>query len=291
METHRHHYLPEFHIKGFTNANNKVFVFDKTRGEIKKNEFSPRQIFFEWNRNIVNIEGEEDDFVENLYAYAENLLSPTYNKIKHQNGTIKYDAYDLFHLITLVSLTYWRLPSIDEYAKDFAINTPNNQLFIKIFSTETNEEASSEIYEMIKKREGFTQMYRLSKPIIDYLSLDIENNIHNWLIYGAASDIQLHLLGDNPIIFKNTPQSNILESELIFPLTKGITLFHTKGKKIRQIMPEIRLKMDILLFIQADKYVIGPNKEYLDSISHLSLMYDTQSKKESLRNEIFEVFE
>jgi hypothetical protein len=134
-------------------------------------------------------------------------------------------------------------------------------------------------------------MYRLSKPIIDYLSLDIEKNIHNWVIYGAASDIQVHLLGDNPIIFKNTPQSNILESELIFPLTKGITLYHTKGKKIRQIMPEIRVKMDILIFIQADKYVIGPNKEYLDSIRHLSLMYDTQSKKESLKNEIFEVFE
>ncbi len=136
-----------------------------------------------------------------------------------------------------------------------------------------------------------TTLLWLYKPIIDYLSLDVEKSIHNWLIYGAASDIQLHLLGDNPIIFKNTPKNNILESELIFPLTKGLTLYHTKGKKIRQIMPEIRVKVDIFIFIQADKYVIGPNKEYLNSIHHLSLMYDTESKKESLRNEIFEVFE
>ena len=49
------------------------------------------------------------------------------------------------------------------------------------------------------------------------------------------TDNQLHILGDNPIIFRNQPANNILESELIFPLTKGAMVFHTEGKEIQQI--------------------------------------------------------
>ncbi len=291
MITQRHHYLPEFYIKGFLNSNNKLFVFDKLEKRIKKNEYSPKQIFFDWNRNTLEIEGKKDDFLEKLYQDFESRVSPAYNRIKEQTGRIHYDVNDIFNLLLLVSLTYWRLPKNDETAEDLVLNTPNKELFIKIYNKKTNEEASDDFYEKVKKRVGFVEMYKLAKPIIDFLTLDIKNDLENWVIFGANSDVKLHLLGDNPIVFRGIPEKNILQNEMIFPISKGITLYHTKGEKIRQIQPSDRVRVDIMVFLQSSRYVIGPNKDYLNMIHSLTLGYNTETRVEGLRSENFKIFE
>jgi len=138
------------------------------------------------------------------------------------------------------------------------MSTPNKKLFIKIINTETEEEASEEFYEEIKNRNGFIEMYKLSKPIIDFVNLDMNKNFDNWKIYGAATDVQLHLLGDNPIVFKQQPENkNILETELIFPLTKGITLYHNKGKVINELKPEDRVRVDVMVFYNPQGSLLG----------------------------------
>jgi len=134
-------------------------------------------------------------------------------------------------------------------------------------------------------------MYKLAKPIIEYITLDIAKDIENWKIYGASSNVQVHILGDNPIIFKSIPKRNILESELIFPITKGVTIYHTKGKVIKAIQPENRVRADLMIFLQSKRYVIGSNKEYLNFIQLLAQQYDSASKIELLRSEIFTIFE
>jgi hypothetical protein len=289
--TNRHHYLPEFYIKGFVNYDNKINVYDKSEKHFNKNEVSPKQIFFEWNRNTLLIHGEKDDFVEKLYGRIENIISPAYNKIKIQSGEINYNVKDTFNLLLLVSLTFWRLPINDEDAKRFVLSTPNKDLFIKIFNKNTKKEASEYFYEKIKNRNGFIEMYKLSKPIIDFMTLDLNRSFDNWKIYSAASDVQLHLLGDNPIVFKHQPGDNILETELIFPLTKGVTLYHNKGKIIRQIQPEDRIKVDIMVFLQSERYVVGSNRDYLSTIEILAKQYNTKPRVENLRKEIFKIFE
>lgn len=289
--TNRHHYLPQFYIKGFVNSGNKINVYDKAEKDFKKKEFSPKQIFFEWNRNTLLIHGEKDDFIEKLYGSFESMISPAYNKIKNQSGKIKYSPEDIFNLLLLVSLTHWRLPLNDEDAENFVLSTPNKDLFIKIFNKETGKEASEDFYEEVKKRNGFIEMYKLSKPIIDFMTLDMNKSFDNWKIYSAATDVQLHLLGDNPIVFKHQPENNILETELIFPLTKGITLYHNKGKVIKQIQPEDRVRVDIMVFLQSERYVVGANKDYLNMIKILAEQYNTESRVENLRKEIFKIFE
>ena len=128
---------------------------------------------------------------------------------------------------------------------------------------------------------------RLSRP----QSHSRHKSFDNWKIYSAATDVQLHLLGDNPIIFKHQPENNILETELIFPLTKGITLYHNKGKVIKQIQPEDRVRVDIMVFLQSKRYVVGANKDYLNMIKILAEQYNAESRVENLRKEIFKIFE
>lgn len=290
MPSKRHHYIPKFHIKEFVNSNNKVVVFDKHTGEFKKIEFSPKQVFYEWNRNTLDIENKKDYFIEDLYAKFETKLSPAYTKIKEQKGIIRYTSYDMFSLLLLVSLTHWRLPLNDIEAELFVKNTPKDNLLFRIFNKETEEEVDEEFYKKIKERNGFVEMYKLAKPIMDFKLLDIKNCISNWQIYSTDSEVKMHILGDNPIIFKNKPSDNVLETELIFPLTKGSTLHNNSGKRIKQIPPELKVKMDIIQFLQSNQYVVGPNKSYLNTIKILSQGYTNKERIELLRNEIFDTF-
>ena len=47
----RHHYIPQFLIKGFYNEKNKVFVYDIQKDEILPDTKSSKSVLFEWDRN------------------------------------------------------------------------------------------------------------------------------------------------------------------------------------------------------------------------------------------------
>jgi hypothetical protein len=50
-------------------------------------------------------------------------------------------------------------------------------------------------------------------------------------------------------------------------------------------------KVDILVFLQSKRFVVGPNKDYLNAIQVLSERYDSKSRIKELRSEIFSIFE
>ena len=50
----RHHYLPRYYLKGFTNSDNRFFVYDKEEERIFVS--SPGAAFFENNLNTVTLQ-------------------------------------------------------------------------------------------------------------------------------------------------------------------------------------------------------------------------------------------
>ncbi|MFK7775178.1 MAG: DUF4238 domain-containing protein, partial [Saprospiraceae bacterium] len=59
----RHHYLPKFYIKNFFKEEKEIWVFDKNDNQIKKRTKSPKTIFFEKDRNILELNGQRTDFL------------------------------------------------------------------------------------------------------------------------------------------------------------------------------------------------------------------------------------
>ncbi|WP_338765226.1 DUF4238 domain-containing protein [Bernardetia sp. ABR2-2B] len=291
--TNRHHYLPEFYIKGFVNSENKVYVYDKAENKLKKKLFSPKQIFFEWNRNTLHIEKGDTDFIEELYAFFEAKIAPVYNRVKSQSGSVQYYIEDVFYLLILVSLTYYRLPKNDKDIEKFISSSSSNELLVKTLDKESNQTITNQhLYNEMRNKVGFTEIYKLIKPLNDFMLLDIHKNIENWRIASSSRETSLHLLGDSPIVFKDKPSNNnILETQLVFPLTNNMRLYYHKGKKIQQIKPEYILDIDIMIFLQSERYVVGANKEYLDVISKLAQEYNDKEKIEFLRSEIFKIFD
>jgi hypothetical protein len=287
----RHHYIPEFYIKGFVGDDGKVSVYNKELGKIDSIKKSPKQVFFEWNRNTYNVHGNETDFVEKLYQFGESKFSPVYKKLTERLEQIDLTAKDLFQLMLFISNIHWRVPTQDAETSSYVKNlTPENSLF-KVRNKITGENVTEELFDRIINEPSFIASYRIVMAMKDYLGVPIDNSINNWKIYYAPKqNNHPHLLCDNPLIIKEKHEENILKSELIFPLSKSKIVYHTLGKPLKEIPPENRVSMDILLFLQAEKMVCGPDANYLNVIANMASNYDTERKVELLKNEVFNIF-
>ena len=56
MDSHEHHFLPIFYLEGFTNDENKFYIYLKDQNRFKKNKklFSPASHFWIRDDNTMN---------------------------------------------------------------------------------------------------------------------------------------------------------------------------------------------------------------------------------------------
>jgi hypothetical protein len=287
----RHHYIPQFFIKGFAGEDGLLSVFNKKNGRLEERK-SPKQIFFEWNRNTFSLNGEDIDFVEKLYQHREDKFSRTYKKIIENQESIELPAYELMLIMYFITELHWRVPNQDDESEEYIKNlTPTNSI-LRIKDKDTGENVPIEVFNRIVNEPGFLKASKLMRATEDLADILKNVSIHNWkLYYVAPNNPQLHLLSDNPVILKENNNPNILKSELIFPLSKGKTIYHTNGKALKVIPAEYRLNVDVLAFIQAEKYVCGSNAQYLEDISNLAQHYNTEQRINDLKEKVFSIFE
>ncbi|GAA4461587.1 hypothetical protein GCM10023189_37220 [Nibrella saemangeumensis] len=293
----KHHYLPEFYLKGFTGEDGKLAVFDIENNRLKTKRLTPSQIFFEYDRNTLEFDGVKDDFVEKMYSQLETIVGHAFKKIKEQKSFSYLDAQDMFRIILFAGSLYWRIPKTDNLIKSEFENSSPDELYFEIRNKITGEKAPEDFINIIKKNDAFIKSYRAIKPVLDYMHQFDVSKIEDWKVYYATINDkgerkELHLIGDNPIIFRNPSNTDIFHQEIIMPLSCGKTLYHTRGKDVKVVEPTARIDVDRILFLQSKKYVCGPDGSYLEKIAeHASLYKDISPQAaEFLRNRVFDVF-
>lgn len=288
--TKRHHYIPEFFIKGFVGDDKMVSIFNKETGKLDKIRKSPKQVFFEWNRNTFKINGEDNDFVEKLYQFEETQFSETYKKIIGNQDIFEFNTFEKLHLMYFISQLHWRLPSQDIEFLDHINKLNSEDSILLIRDKDSGENVSQKLFNELITNPPVSEAYKMIKSMGDFEELVKEVIIENWKLYSVEPNLpQLNLLSDNPILIRN-PKINILKSELIFPLSKGKTIYHTNGKALNQIPAENRIRVDILAFLQSNKFVCGPKAEYLKDIATYAKFYDTKNKIDKLKENVFDIF-
>ncbi|MEM1221082.1 MAG: DUF4238 domain-containing protein, partial [Bacteroidota bacterium] len=245
------------------------------------------ELCFEWNRTLFSLDGQTNHLLEKLYRGYEAIITPGYHKIKSQGESIRYDINDFFHLLLLVSLTYSRQSLNEEEAKNLVQSTPNQAIFLKILQRSTSKELSKDSFAWAQRELGYLPISQLLLPALDFLALDMNSAVDHWTIYAPNQQAPGYIIGDHPILLKTTPKKNVLESELIFPLTKKLILHHHPGKKIKKISPASRIHLDVMIFLQSQRYVAGPSRAYLEFIQSLAQTTDTKQKMETLRKALF----
>lgn len=267
-----------------------ISVFNKETWKLDNNRKSPKQVFFEWNRNTFNINGKDYDIVEKLYQLGETKFSETYKAIIGNQETFKFNAFEKLHLMLFISELHWRVPKQDKEFLDYINQVNSEDSFLKIKNKNSGENVSQKLFKEIVRNPVISESFKMIKAIEDFGEIVKDVKIENWKLYTVENNNpQLNLLSDNPVILKDY-SSNILKSELIFPLSKAKTVYHTNGKDLKEIPAENRLKVDVLAFLQANKFVCGPNGQYLKDIAEYSEFYNTEGKIEKLKENVFNIF-
>lgn len=227
-----------------------------------------------------------------MHTFGENQFVPTYKKIINNLENINLTGYDIFQIMLFITTIYRRIPEQDQNGIEYVKNMTQKNSIIGFRNKKTGEDASEDFFNEMINKPFFTESSKIIRSMEDYFKTNRVKTAKNWkLSYAPKNSNPLSLLSDNPLILERISAKGILDSISIFPLSKGIFVYNTCEKEIKPVTNYDIVQIDVLTFIQAEKLVCGPDIEYLEKISALAKLYDTDRKIELLKGEVFKIFE
>ncbi|MGX5683140.1 DUF4238 domain-containing protein [Chryseobacterium cucumeris] len=263
-QSKRHHYIPKFLSKNFSDENNMLWVYNKESKRIISKMQSPKAIFFEDGRNLFDINGNKGDNIERMYEEVDTLLSKTLTKILKSQ---QMSGRELTWMIYLANLTKWRVPKVDDIAKNLVKDIPIEQLGLAIRPIDSSKEITQEVINNLNKKEIIQETKRILlsiQPISNEESLD---EIHkNCFI--TFYDKFPSLIGDCPIIEEDNLNYKTM-GNFIFPLSDSATLVCKKDAK-KEIKSELfYIWKDLNIFHLSQKYVACKSRDQLEKMEKL----------------------
>lgn len=282
----KHHYIPQFYLRGFTNDNNTYFVFDKEKEEIR--ETKPKNSFFENGRNTSIIGNEKSVFLEDIYSHFDSKTAPELKKI--QEATLEnfnLEPETLHRIKMFITQLYWRIPENDEMFDKIIDTLSFSETGFDIKNKDGNSVVTKELEEQLKSEDLFRKMYRFFIPLMSHNETYKTTDFENWRVYFRGNKYQL--TGDNPLIIEDFKDFSSLNKELIFPLSSDKIFIHTKRTKPYNLPPNFMIELDMMIIQQATRFVCCSNKFYLNylvkNLYSFSKNHNIQNQmKESLFN-------
>lgn len=274
----RHHYIPKFLIEGFKNSEGLLYVFDKEKNKILKNPRSPKSIFFEDDRNTVELtETLESSVLEDvLYSKIDNESSPIVKQYqKDPLNEIKFAPEDnakfLFFLITL----FWRIPNTDFAAEDVMNRTVISSSGIdpKVLQ---NDPTFRKMQRAGLFKHQIDEMIKFGKKGTKWV------NIHQ-------SGREIYVIGDNPILFKTVPGKFSEFNDIDFLIAVSSNrIFSSTNSSFKNLTEINSIRYNAAVINQSTRYVGCSNLEALNQ----SIQLYTELKSLGLQSLIAErVFE
>jgi hypothetical protein len=258
----KHHYIPRFYLKGFTNSNGDFYIYDKKKDEIRKS--SPDNSFFEKYRNSAYIGDEKTDLPEKMLAEFDGRTAGVLENIrKAKLGDKVLTPENLYILRFFIATTFWRIPVNDKLREEMIDNNSFKELGFGIFDKDGARSLDAE--NLLKDTEVFRKIYTSLLPVSSFLNNNDLKNYSDWKV--LYRDYPNHITGDNPLILKSDFQDfKSVQKDLIMPLSNDKVLICT-DKKIKQSIHSVfNLKMDMIILHQSDRFVCSPSEKYLKEI-------------------------
>lgn len=289
--TKRHHFIPIFYLKQFTNDDGFFYIYDIKRNKFKNRgrKFAPSTQFYEHHGNTTFLGLESSDFLEHSYTSFDNRIAGIYKKIVGKAVGKEYtlEPGEWALLQYFVSIMYWRNPStkplVDELIKNA---TSINDLKLKVKDSQTKQsvdlQSELQYLEKIKNEPDFYKFYRSMLPGLTYPEIFKKENDFAHIFPFPLSLPKL--VSDNPIIYRNPGKKSIHIDELIFPLTPSQILIRNKYNGLI-IHSAVRIFIDMMLVMQAKEYVSSSDLKY--PISLKEEYHKRFTSIEDLRTTIF----
>ncbi len=192
QKSSRHHYIPQFLINGFLNENEKLYVYNKETDRIISKPQSKKSIFFETDRNTVELKnGHKSSIIEDLLYFDLDFKSSKIisyyqaEEISKINFTIEDLALFRFFLISL----FWRIPASDYAFKNLMDNS---------------EIASEGLDPISLKFDPTFRKFQRAGMVAQHLRKIFDSGIKGQTIYNIHQQSHpVFVLGDFPFLMRN----------------------------------------------------------------------------------------
>lgn len=256
--SHRHHYIPQFLTEGFVNERGMLYVYDKKKDCILRNERPPKSVFYEFDRNTITLKkGLTTSIIEDyLFSKIDNDASAIIRQYRDQNlKEIQFSIDDTAAILFFLINLFWRIPTTEFAASDLLDRSDITSLGVDPEILRTDP-----AYRKIL-RTGFFKHHIDEMRQFGARGGSVIN-IH-------SNDYPIFLIGDNPIVFKRIPTefSKFGESDFIFPLS--VQRIYTSTQKPFVLTKQVSLLINAAIIDQAKFHVACFNKDVLEDSLNL----------------------
>jgi hypothetical protein len=288
-----HHYIPQFYLRGFSDEDEMLFVYDKKAQRIYRS--SLENSFAETHRNTGTLTHPEtgetyrSDLVERMISRFDEDAAAALQVLRNSKSgdQVLDDPTLLEEIKLLISSIFWRSPVNDQLRIGVIETHSFEDLGFGIF--DKNGERNPEMEELMKSIDLWNKMYPALLPISGLVSKFRKKNDDNWLLYHRP--VKFHIVTDNPVILKEYKDLSSLQEELIFPLSANILILNTKKYKPGKLPGAFSLKVDLLLFNVAGRFVASSNKDYLKFLANeVNTQLSKSGWADKLKEDIFNYF-
>lgn len=254
-----HHYLPKFFLKGFTDANDNFWVYDKLYDRIIPKIQNPSMRFYEKNSNTVTVEGNKIDIIEKAYQQIEDKVK---GSIINSRSTDNLEGFEevqnIAYLLIFTIYTFWRNPHNEEVNKSL-LNFYN---------------ANKAKWDSLAKLSGMNNLteddkFKIAKLFVplDLLregkALDNKGKKTQFKIVDFKAPV--FLISDNPILLPDIPiDVNDFQKSLILPISKSRALIFLESENYTYDEESIKMT-NLLLINQATRYVAFHDRKMLEN--------------------------
>ena len=281
----KHHYLPQFYLRGFTNEEGLFLIYLIKEQRFKQNGkfFAPASHFFLPDDNTIIIDGVRDDFLEENYSRTEGYVAKAIDKIKAVDQNFGLDAAEIVLLQYFAAELFWRLPAHRSIIESVNNIESLNKLVVAIIDKKTLRPVSSAAFDaMVKANPAYLKYLRTILPANTYLDL-IDCTWPGHIITFPKEFPAI--CSDQPIILRYPEKLDVFRDDLILSLAHNKVMFRIKGMK-RNFPVTIKFEIDMLVLMQAKEYVCCVDQAYVQALrSEFDKYYGTV---DVLRKMIFE---
>jgi hypothetical protein len=261
-EPKKHHYIPRFYLKGFVNGRGDFYVFDKAKEEIRKAR--PDNSFYEKFRNTGYAKDAKTNLLENIYADYDSRAAKVFEDVRNSklNDPV-LTPHNLAILRLFIVNLFWRIPSNDSLLNTLIDTRSFSELGFK-FVDKDGKSISTEAENQMKGIDALRKMYRVIVPHMSSNPSNTADTYHHWrLMYRPQ---EYNVTTDNPIVLFDFKNFQSLNEELLFPISRNVTLCCTKKIIPASLSPKFNLLLDTLLVLKSERFTCCQSQEYLELI-------------------------
>lgn len=277
-----HHYLPQFYIKGFTDDDGKLWIYDKKADRIITKKKPPSAYFFEKDINTITIDNKQVDLIEQAYGKLDNYYANKIIKIRDENVDSIENLENASIIDIFMMFQYWRRHPNNEEVNNVA------KKMLEFYRKEYNSNVIK-----FGKNISESDIEKIEKSILPFLIMKESKVIFNFGDIGYFKIINFeepfYFISDYPMIFRKIPLSNndLFNQSKIFPISRNRVYVALDGKDYTLNLKQSML-INILLIEQADKYVGSFSRKNLNFF--VNMYRDMKSKNvkfQEIKDELF----